>query len=592
MLFGKYVNKFYRIYAIFFILGVIALIAVDYFQLEIPEVCGEIINGIEDSTIFSDSNKMMWLMIRLGIIAAVMFFGRFLWRYMILGASVRIESDLRFDLFSHSEKLSTQFYKEHKTGALMALFTNDLQAIRQQFGIGMVSLVDALFLGALALFRMFSCNWLLALVSMVPMALIGGVSIIVSRVMEKKFKLRQEAYDNISDFSQENFSGISVIKAFVKEIHEIRHFKKLNNDYYKKNINYVRYSTLLNVLLTAIISLIIGILLFFGSYLVINNFEFNGNVFKTGNLFEFIGYFNILVWPFMAVSFLITVLSQAKASYKRIEEFLDSKIDVKDEDVIDIDSIKGDIEFKNLSFKYPDSNNIILNNVSFKINKGEMVGIIGKTGCGKTTIVDLLLRTYNINENELLIGGNDIMHLPIKKVRDAIGYVPQDNFLFSDTIANNISFSVSKADYEDIKKAAKLADLDSSIVEFTDKYDTVIGERGVTLSGGQKQRLSIARAIVKNPEILIFDDSVSAVDTKTEKNILDNLKTLRHGKTTIMIAHRISTVSDLDKIIVMDKGEVVAIGTHTELLETSPLYQEMVHLQSLEEKIGGDIDEI
>ncbi len=587
MLIGKHVNKFYKKYFIFFLFGVFALILVDYFQLEIPVVCKNIVNGVSDKSLFNDENKVLQYMIYLGIIALVLFFGRFMWRYCVLGVAARIEGDLREDMFIHAEKLSNQYYKEHKTGTLMALFTNDLQTIRQSFGSGTIMLIDALFLGSFALYRMFCCNWILALISLFPMTLIAIVSILVGRVMEKKFLKRQEAYDKLSDFSQENFSGIAVVKAFVKELHEIRHFDKLNQEYYDKNMSFVRYSTLLNVLLTLILSSIIAILFGLGSYFVIQKATFHGVVFGGGELFEFVAYFDTLIWPFMAVAQLINMRAQAKASYKRIATLLEEKIDIKDNESVELEKIKGSIIFKNLCFHYPDATHNILENISFEIKEGEHIGIIGKTGCGKTTIVDLLLRTYNIDENQLFIDGIDIMRLPFKRVRENIGYVPQDNFLFSDTIANNISFAFENIEEEKIEDAAKLADVHNNIIEFNEKYQTILGERGVTLSGGQKQRVAIARALIKNPPILIFDDSVSAVDTKTEETILKNIKKIRQNKTTILIAHRISTVETLDKIIIMDKGKIIGIGSHNDLLKTNKYYQEMVHLQSLEKEVGG-----
>lgn len=587
MIIGKHVNKFYLKYFLFFLFGVIALVVVDYFQLEIPVICKNILNGVSDGSLFGDDSKILEYMKYLGLIAVIMFCGRFTWRYCVLGVAARIEGDLREDMFIHAEKLSNQYYKKHKTGALMALFTNDLQTIRQSFGSGTIMLIDAIFLGGFALYRMFKCNWILASFSLIPMVLIALVSVIVGRVMEQKFKARQEAYDNLSDFAQENFSGIAVIKAFVKEIHEIRHFDKLNQENYDKNINFVRYATLLNVLLSAIISSIIAILFGAGSYFVVNDFTFNGASFGGGELFEFIAYFDTLVWPFMAIAQLINMRAQAKASYDRISELLEEPVEIVDENTVDIEALQGKIEFRHLTFKYPDGSNNVLENICFTIEAGEMVGIIGKTGCGKTTVVDLLLRIYNVEENQILLDDKDIMHLPFRKVRDSIGYVPQDNFLFSDTIANNIAFAYEELDYQKVEAAAKLADVHNNIIEFNDKYETILGERGVTLSGGQKQRVSIARALVKNPAILIFDDSVSAVDTKTEETILSNLRNLRKGKTTIMIAHRISTVETLDKIIVMDDGRVAGIGTHEELLKSNAIYQEMVRLQSLEKEVNG-----
>ncbi|MBQ9124756.1 MAG: ABC transporter ATP-binding protein [Acholeplasmatales bacterium] len=584
MIVGRHVNKYYLKYILFFIIGVLALIIIDYFQLNIPKICGEIIDGLSTGELIDD-NIITEYMRELGLIAVIMFGGRFLWRYSVLGVSVRIEAGLREDMFIHAEKLSNRYYKEHKTGALMALFTNDLQVIRQSFGMGTVMIVDAIFLGVLALYRMFEANWMLAIFSLVPMMLISIVSFVIGRVMQKRFKARQEAYDSLSDFSQENFSGISVIKAFVKEIQEIRHFKKVNQENYDKNIEYAKYSTILNVLLAAIISTTIAILLGGGAYFVINGI--NDDVFTPGELVAFIAYFDTLVWPLMAVGQLMNMRAQAKASYQRISELLDTPIEIVDNETVSVDNIQGKIEFKNLNFTYPDGSNLVLKDISFTINQGEMVGIIGKTGCGKTTIVDLLLRTYNIEHNQIFIDDIDIMQIPFKKVRESIGYVPQDNFLFSDTIANNIGFATKTYNTEMLEEAARLADVHNSISAFNAKYGTMLGERGVTLSGGQKQRVSIARALLKNPAILILDDSVSAVDTKTEDNILNNLKELREGKTTIVIAHRISTVESLDKIILMNEGQIIGFGTHKELLEMNATYKNMVKLQSLENHVNG-----
>lgn len=584
MLFGKHVNKYYLKYAVLFIIGIVALIAVDYFQLILPEIFGGIIDGLDEATLTkSELNKFI---IQMGGIALIMFSGRFLWRYCIFGAGVRIEADIREEMFKHSEKLSHSYYKEHKTGGLMALFTNDLQTIRMTFGQGTIMFIDAVFLGALAFIRMFQLKKELAFAALIPMALIAFLAAVVGKSMKMKFKERQEAYEELSDFSQENFSGISVIKAFVKETFEIRAFGKVNKKNYDKNMKFAKFSTLVNVLISAIVTSIAVILLIGCGYYVINDPEFT-----IGNLSEYIAYFSALTWPMMAVGQLINMRSQAKASYTRVANLLEAPVEIVDKDnAAAINEIEGKIEFKNLNFAYPDGFDNVLRNVSFTINKGEMVGIIGKTGCGKTTIVDLLLRIYNVEENTILLDDIDIMNIPFKKVREGIGYVPQDNFLFSDTIKNNIAFAYEDITDDKIKEAALLADVHNNIIGFENQYQTILGERGVTLSGGQKQRVSIARAIIKNPAILIFDDSVSAVDTKTEETILNNLKRLRRDKTTILIAHRISTVKDLDKIIVLDDGEIVGIGDHTSLIQTSPLYKEMVRLQSLESEINGGED--
>lgn len=583
MLFGRHINKFYLRYWYLFLLGIIALIVVDYAQLELPEIYGKIINSLKNDGRI-ETKDIISYMIRFGVIALIIFVGRFTWRNCIFGVGVRIESDLREDMFKHSEKLSQAFYKEHKTGALMAYYTNDLQMIRECFGSGTIFFIDALFLGIFTYIKMIRLNTTLSLYALIPMVLICIISLFIGRIMERKFLVRQRAYELLSDYTQENFSGISVIKAFVKETLEIKEFARINKNNEQVNISFARYSTILNVLLNFILYLIIIILLGGGAYYVIND----GTSFDVGELAEFISYFGTITWPLMAISQLINMIAQGRASLKRVSSLLNQPIEIKDENPLDVKQINGSIEFKNLSFKYPDGGDNVLENISFKIDEGQMVGIVGKTGCGKTTIVDLLLRIYNVKRDEIYIDGHDILDLPFKAVRESIGYVPQDNFLFSDTIRNNIGFAFKEVDEENIIKAASLADVHDNILGFDKQYATILGERGVTLSGGQKQRVSIARALIKNPPILILDDSVSAVDTKTEESILTNLKSLRKGKTTIVIAHRISTVKDLDKIIVMDNGHIVGIGTHDELMASSSEYQEMVHLQTLEKEVEGE----
>jgi ATP-binding cassette subfamily B protein len=324
----------------------------------------------------------------------------------------------------------------------------------------------------------------------------------------------------------------------------------------------------------------------YGSWLV------KQGVFNGGELLEFIGYFNSIIWPVMAISELIDLTSRGKASLKRISELLDAKVDVFDKDVEEVEKLNGSIEFKNLTFRYPGADYDSLIDVSFKINAGESVGIVGKTGCGKTTLVDLILRTYNVPDGTLFIDGHDVNRIPIRTVRQHAAYVPQDNFLFSDTIKNNIAFATvnvnEQPDDEVVKNAAILSDVHSNIMDFSANYDTVLGERGVTVSGGQKQRISIARALMKNAPILILDDSVSAVDTDTEKKILKNLNENRHGLTTLLIAHRISTVENMDKIAFMDDGRLVAFGTHEELLASCEDYKKLVRLQKLDEEWGGN----
>ncbi len=590
MVFGKHINKFYFKYAGWLILGLAALILVDWYQLVIPNVYQMVINGMNTGYVLVDGVQMAFdmdflldeiCMPMVGIVLA-MVFGRFLWRVTIFNAAIKVETDLRNEMFDHAKDLSREYYQVNKVGNLMSLFTNDLDTVQECYGWGFLMFFDALFLGALAVIKMWNMDHMLTIFSMIPMAFLLASSTVVGSYMMKKWDIRQEAFSKLSDFSQESFSGIAVIKAFVKEAKELMAFKKLNVENEDANIDYTKWSVMLRILVTLFVESVICVILGYGGYLV-----YEGS-FNAGQLVEFIGYFTAIIWPIMAVSELIDMASRGKASLKRISELLDAKQDVMDrEDVKELKNIKGDIEFRHLSFQYPDGEFEALEDISFTIHAGENVGLVGKTGSGKTTLVDLILRTYNVPDGTIFIDGQDVNTVAIRDVRAGCAYVPQDNFLFSDTIENNISFGTDDKLTETIIEAAVLADVDSNIKEFNEGYQTVLGERGVTVSGGQKQRISIARALMKDAPILILDDSVSAVDTKTERTILGNLRETRAGKTTILIAHRISTIEQMDKILFIDEGKLVAVGTHNELYSTCPDYQKMVDLQKLEEE-GGE----
>ena len=585
MLFGKNINKYYIKYLPYIIVGIIALIFVDLYQLKVPEIIGQIVDDINEKTLTSQA--IIEYTKQMALVVLVMFLGRFAWRVCIFGNGVRVQSDMRAELFKKSEVLSQLYYQENKVGSIMALYTNDLMTIRQVFGSGMIMLIDAAFLGVMALAKMIDKNPTLTIISIIPLSFLAVASIFVGRYMKKKFLKRQEAFANLSDFAQESFSGLSVIKAFLKEVHELKRFSKINKENMDKNIDYVKTQMLLERLLFGfLIGSVFVILYGVGGYVI---YKGTNPDFKIGTLTAFIAYFDTLIWPMMAIASLINLSSQARASMDRIDALLNHEVEIKDsDDVITNHEIKGEITFNNLSFTYPKGNREVLTDISLTIPKGTSIGLIGRTGCGKSTLVNLLLRIYNIEENSILLDGQDIMKLPIKQVRDAISYVPQDNFLFSDTIANNIGFSKAEINMDDVRRASIASDVDENIMEFNNQYETVLGERGVTVSGGQKQRISIAIALMKNSEVLILDDSVSAVDTKTEETIIANLKKLRQDKTTILIAHRITTVKKLDKIIVMDDGKVVGYGTHEELENSCPLYQNMVYLQRLEDDMGED----
>ena len=591
MIFGRHINRYYLKHAPALLLGILALLTVDYIQLLIPELYRLVINGVNLGQVVVNGQTLPFtkevlfrhICLPMIWIVLLMVVGRFLWRICFFGSAVRVVADLRERMFDHSRQLSQQYYQVNKVGNLMSLYTNDLDTIQECFGDGILMFFDAAVLGIMALVKMWRMDFKLTLLALIPAGVMFAIGTVMSQVMTKRWEDRQQAFSDLSDFAQENFSGIAVIKAFVKELKELTAFRKLNKENEEINVIYTKIATLLEVLVTLFVESVICVILGYGGWLV-----YRGQ-FNAGQLVEYIGYFEAIVWPIMAVSMLIEKTARGKASLNRIAELLDAPIDVTDHDgVAELQNPRGGIEFRHLSFRYPDGEYDVLKDVPFTIQPGESVGIVGKTGAGKTALVDLLLRTYNVPDGTLFIDGQDVNTVSIHSVRDACAYVPQDNFLFSDTIAHNIGFGVDGASQEAIDHAAALADVRDNIVDFKDGYETILGERGVTVSGGQKQRISIARALLKDAPILILDDSVSAVDTRTERIILDNLRESRAGKTTLLIAHRISTVEQLDKIIFLDDGRVEAVGAHDVLYRSCAEYRRMVDLQKLEEEAGGD----
>ena len=595
MIFGKYINKYYLKYWPYFLIGVIMLIVVDILQLYVPEFLGQIIDFFEDGSIAGHEQEITKIIIYVIAVAFGMFIGRVIWRLSIFRASTGIEASLRNDMFLKAERLSQRYYHETKVGNIMNWFTTDLETIEEFFGWGTIMLVDAGFLSILVLIKMFILDWALTLIALVPILLIVVWGGLVEKYMSMKWEYRQKETDKLYDFTQENFTGIRVIKAFVKETQQLHAFSKIAKKNKDVNVNFARLSVTFDVIISIIIALISAIILGFGGWFVYafvtgNPVTIFGNPIKltAGQLITFVGFFDLLIWPMMALGQIFTMRSRAKTSLKRVSRFLDEEEEIKNcDNPVSLKGIKGSIEFKDFSFTYPDGNENSLNNVSLKINAGETIGIVGKIGSGKTTLVNSLLRLYNVDKNKIFIDGIDIMDCDIESLRDEISYVPQDNFLFSDKVSNNIAFSNRAVNFEKIREAARFADVDDNIVNFKDGYDTISGERGVTLSGGQKQRISIARAYIKDSPIMIMDDSVSAVDVKTEETILRHIKAFRKDKTTIVVASRISTVSTLDKILVLNDGKVEGFDSHENLLKTSKTYQKMVYLQRLEQEVEG-----
>lgn len=593
MIFSKHINKYYLKFFVFFLIGILALVMVDVVQTFIPRYLGQIID--DNNNLIADGDKIREIIIAVLICAGLMFVGRVTWRLTIFRASSGIEAGLRKEMFEKSERLSTNFYHEKSVGSVMSHFTTDIETIGEFYGWGTIMLVDAFFLSIITIIQMARVSVMMTLIAIIPILLIVVWGALVEIFMAKKWEYRQKAFDELYDFTQENFTGIRVIKAFVKENKEIHHFAKIARKNKDVNVNFAKISVLFDVLIGTIIAIEMAFILGFGGYFVyaaatltpVEIFGQQINI-SIGNLVEFIAYVDILIWPMIALGQIVTMRSRTKTSLKRVGEFLDAPEEIQNpENPIILKDVKGKISFNHFSFKYNGSDVDALHDISLTINPGERIGIVGKIGCGKTTFINVLLRLYNIDENSILIDDNDLMKCDIDSLRNNIGYAPQDNFLFSDKIENNIAFSSDDKDLNKVVSAAKFADVDGNIKDFPFKYETVSGERGVTLSGGQKQRISIARAFYKNAPILLLDDTVSAVDVKTEENILHNIDEYRKDRTTIVAASRISTVMHLDRIIVLNEGRLEAFDTHDNLLKSSPTYKKMVFLQKLEEEVNG-----
>ncbi len=597
---NKYLRKYFLKYLPFIIIGVATLVAVDYIQLFIPEFLGKITGIFSESieTGFTEEMKKEVLQIvnYTLLVAFGMFAGRLIWRLAIFHTSKHIEAGVRQQMFEKAEKLPVEYYHVNTVGTVMSWFTNDVETIEEFYGFGTVMIVDGGFLSVLVIYRMVNYNLPMSILIFIPLLLIVIWGAIVEKLMSDRWEKRQKAYDQLYDFVQESFTGIRVIKAFVKEVSELHAFSKVALKNKDVNVNFVRLWVIFDIIIEIIIAAVFTMVIWVGGYFVwLTNNGGTPNLFgidftyNAENLVTMLGYFDMIIWPMIALGQIITSYSRSKTSLKRITHFLDAPEDIFDkEGAIEVNDIKGNISFKDFTFTYPGENkHPWLKHVTLDIKAGETIGIIGKIGSGKTTLANSLLRIYNADPGMVFIDGYDIMDIKLESLRKAIAYVPQDNFLFSDTIKRNIAFNDVNADDTLVEEAAKFACVADDIEGFPEKYETVTGERGVTLSGGQKQRISIARAYIKNSPILIFDDSVSAVDIKTEEEILEHIKTQRKGMTTLVVSSRVSTVIHMDKIIVLNEGEIEGFDTPENLFKTSPTYKRMVLLQQLEaEKVS------
>ncbi len=580
----KYLNKYFYKYRMRLILGVLITIVAKVFALQIPSIIRNSLNIVEDyqQDIISDLGvvKSQLILNILYIIGAVLISGffTFLMRQTLIVMSRLIEFDLKNEIFVQYEKLSLNFYKKNRTGDLMNRISEDVGKVRMYFGPAIMYTVNMLVLFGVAIPKMFSIDAKLTMYTLMPLPVLSVSIYFLSRVINKRSNIVQQYLSKLTTFSQELFSGINVVKAYGIEKQSSFDFYTLADTNKEKNISLYKAQALFFPLMILLIGISNILVIYIGGMQYIN-----GEIKNIGIIAEFIMYMNMLTWPVAVVGWVTSIVQQAEVSQRRINEFLNEKPSIENKQKTK-SIIEGEIEFKNVSFTYEDTNINALRNVSFIIEKGKSLAILGKTGSGKSTIASLIARLYDVDRGTVLIDDVPIKELNLTSLRENIGFVPQDAFLFSDTIKNNIKIGDEKADYEEIIRAAKLADVHNNINNFRFKYETIVGERGVTLSGGQKQRVSIARALIANPKILIFDDCLSAVDTETEEIILNNLKNASMGKTSIIISHRTSSIKNADKIIVLDKGKIIQTGTHEELIQTKGYYQD-VYNQQLEEKL-------
>ncbi|MEC3940529.1 ABC transporter ATP-binding protein [Enterococcus mundtii] len=563
-----------------YLIGVFSLFAVALVQLIPPKVIGIIIDEIADQNI-SMQIIALWIGVLI-IVAFLQYLFRYIWRMNIWGSAARLEKELRQRLFAHFTRMDSLFYQKYRTGDLMAHATNDLNAIQNVAGAGILTFADSVITGGTTIIAMvLFVDWRLTLIALIPLPLLAVTSRILGSKLHDAFRDSQEAFSSINDKTQESITGVKVIKTFGQEKQDLEDFQEKIDDAIEKN----KRVNFLDALFDPFITLIIG-LSYVATIILGGSYVLDGTI-SIGQMVSFISYIGMLVWPMFAIGRLFNVLERGNASYDRVNELLHEKTHIVEKVGAEMTPAKGELNVAITQFTYPDDEQPALEHIKFAINEGDTLGIVGKTGAGKTTIIKLLMREYDHYQGEIKFGGRTIRDYSLDALLRSIGYVPQDHFLFSMTILDNIRFSNPQKSPEEVEEAAELSYINKEIKGLPEGYQTMVGERGVSLSGGQKQRLSIARALIQSPELLILDDALSAVDAKTEEAILRNLKAERKNKTTIIAAHRLSSVMHANEIIVIDHGRIIERGTHQELLALGGWYEQMWQKQQLEAKIEG-----
>ena len=563
--------------------GLLTVIASNLFTVALPQFIGRAIDSLKaglEAHRLDGGTLAMWALAVVGfsLIAGIF---TFLTRQTIIVVSRHIEYDLRNDFLSHIQKLSLSYFQNTPTGDLMAHATNDIGAVRNSLGPGIMYPTDTMMTFTMIIAIMLYTDWQLTLLAMIPLPLVSYAVYRLGKVVHQKFEERQEQYSKLTTRAQENLSGIRVVKAYVREAYEIGLFRTMSWDYLKKNLVLARVQSIMWPLMFLLVGFSLVIALYVGGLRVING------VLTIGQLTAFFGYLIMLIWPMIAFGWVINILQQGAASMARLAKILDTEPEIKDTLATDnsINGIRGEIEFRNIHFTHKGANRESLSGIDLRIPEGATLAIVGYTGAGKSTMVNLISRLYDVTGGELLIDGRNVKEIPLQVLRANIGYVPQETFLFSDSISENISYGTDNGTQDHVQEAAEISRIAHDVSDFPKGYATMLGERGITLSGGQKQRTSIARAVMRKPKILILDDALSAVDTYTEDEILKRLRNIMKGRTSIIISHRISTVKDADQIVVLNEGRIVERGAHDELVELGGIYAELHRKQLLEEEL-------